>query len=111
MAKREAVDPSETTTVREGSGRVLTEAAPDEDPAMAEVAPTAVRVPATATVEELSTKHGTPDWVMAALKVRFKWGIGQVVPEDEFTKAVEAFLTMPLGKPASAPTDEAKKGS
>lgn len=53
-------------------------------------------------IEDLAKRLETQDWVMAALKVRHKWGIGQLVTEAKFKEAVKGFLEMPLGVPAAA---------
>lgn len=45
-------------------------------------------------VEELG--KDLPDWVMAGVKMRYKWGAGKAITEKEFKDAVDRFIKGPM---------------
>ena len=49
------------------------------------------------TIEELSKKNKTPDYVLIGVKIHMGWAAGKAVSEKEYKAAVDKFLNEPSG--------------
>lgn len=49
-------------------------------------------------VEELKKKYDTTDVIYAGVAAKNGWSAGKKVTENEYTRAVAAFLKAPLGR-------------
>lgn len=49
------------------------------------------------TIEALAKAAGTPDWVLAGATVHYGWGAGKEMTEQEYRKAIDRFLSSPIG--------------
>jgi hypothetical protein len=60
------------------------------------------------TAEDWAKLKNTPDWMMAAVRTRQRWGIGKEVDEADFDAAVTGVLAIKIGyaPPAPSPSKE-----
>lgn len=54
--------------------------------------------PPVLTIEELAQKNDIPNWILAGVKQRNKWGLGKKVTEKDFLAKVKEFKNGPMKK-------------
>ncbi|ADD28712.1 hypothetical protein [Meiothermus ruber] len=49
------------------------------------------------TVEELAAEAGTPDWLLAAARVKHRWVVGQELTKAAFDRGIAEAANEPIG--------------